>query len=69
MDLMPKPFPSNPRLSATHVETGPDGAVFSVRVDLNDPSDALDVQRTYGLVSALKHKPAERRQDGRARTQ
>ena len=53
---MPKPFPSNFRLGATHVETGPDGAVFSVRVDLADPNDAPDLQRKH--QSALNYVDA-----------
>lgn len=47
---MPKSFPSDLRLSATHVETGADGAVFRVRVDVSDPTDLLDNQRWHQRV-------------------
>lgn len=47
---MAKSFASNLWLSATHAETGPDGAVFGVSVDVEDPTDTLDNQRRHQLV-------------------
>ena len=38
------------KLNAVHVETGTDGAAFSVHVDLEDPADSLDSQRRHQLV-------------------
>lgn len=38
------------KLTAVHIETGADGAVFAVRVEVADRSDPLDSQRQHHRV-------------------